>query len=59
MQAATDSRKLRVKAGESLYIPGGLRHNETGTSDDLEILEVAVPADMGTQACDAPPGMKA
>ena len=54
-----DGRKLRIKAGESLYIPGGLKHNETGTSDDLEILEVAVPADMGTQACDPPPGMKA
>ena len=54
-----DGRKLRIKAGESLYIPGGLRHNETATSDDLEILEVAVPADMGTQACDPPPGMKA
>ena len=54
-----DGRKLRIKAGESLYIPGGLKHNETSTSDDLEILEVAVPADMGTQACDPPPGMTA
>jgi len=33
--------------GESLYIPGGLRHNETAAS---------VPADMGTVACDPPEG---
>ena len=53
-----DGRKIRLKAGESLMIPGGLKHNEVGTSDDLEILEVVMPADMGTQACDPPPGMK-
>lgn len=50
-----DGRKIRMKAGESLLIPGGMRHNETATSDDLEILEVSVPAQMGTIACD-PPG---
>ena len=47
-------RKVRVKAGESLLIPGGLKHNETAMSDDFELLEVSVPADMGTVACDAP-----
>jgi mannose-6-phosphate isomerase-like protein (cupin superfamily) len=46
--------RLRVSAGESIYIPGGLRHNEIATSDDFEILEVSVPADMGTQPCDPP-----
>lgn len=45
---------IRLSAGESLYIPGGLRHNETSTSDDLEILEVTMPAEMGTVACDKP-----
>ena len=25
-----DGQKLRIQSGESLYIPGGLRHNETG-----------------------------
>jgi quercetin dioxygenase-like cupin family protein len=49
-----DGQKLRVQTGESLYIPGGLRHNETATSDRLEILEVSVPADMGTVPCEAP-----
>jgi quercetin dioxygenase-like cupin family protein len=51
-----DGQTLRVQAGESLYIPGGMRHNETATSDDLELLEVSVPADMGTVACEAPEG---
>lgn len=48
---------IHLKAGESLFIPGGLRHNETSTSDDVEILEVSVPAEMGTVACDPPEGM--
>ncbi len=46
--------KIRVGQGESLFIPGGMRHNETAASDDLEILELSVPADMGTVACDPP-----
>lgn len=45
---------IRLEAGESLFIPGGLRHNETSTSEDLEILEVSVPSDMGTVPCDPP-----
>jgi mannose-6-phosphate isomerase-like protein (cupin superfamily) len=51
-----DGQTLRIQAGESLYIPGGLRHNEIRTSKDLELLEVSVPADMGTVACDPPEG---
>src|ERR671930_1008693 len=47
-----DGTQLRVKAGESLFIPGGMRHNEIQTSDDLEILELSVPAEMGTVPCD-------
>lgn len=49
-----DGRKIRLKAGESLLIPGGMKHNETATSDDFELLEVTVPADMGTVPCDKP-----
>ena len=33
-----DGRKLRLKQGDSMMIPGGTRHNETGTSSELEIL---------------------
>lgn len=45
---------LRLQAGESLFIPGGMRHNEISTSADLEILEISIPADMGTVPCDRP-----
>jgi mannose-6-phosphate isomerase-like protein (cupin superfamily) len=51
-----DGQKVRLQSGESLYIPGGLRHNEIGASRDLELLEISVPADMGTVACDPPEG---
>jgi quercetin dioxygenase-like cupin family protein len=49
-----DGSEIRVEAGHSLYIPGGMRHNETRTSDDLELLELSVPADMGTTPCEKP-----
>jgi len=45
---------IHMQAGESLFIPGGLRHNEIRTSDDIEILEVSIPAEMGTVPCDPP-----
>src|SRR5262245_21440585 len=54
-----DGQQIRLQAGESLYIPGGLRHNETGASRDLELLEISVPADMGTVPCDPPEGWSA
>ena len=46
--------KLRVKEGESLFIPGGLKHNETALSNDSEILELSVPSEMATFACESP-----
>ena len=49
-----DGRKIRLKAGDSMMIPGGLRHNETATADEMEILEVSVPARLGTVPCDPP-----
>lgn len=49
-----DGTKLRLNEGESLYIPGGMKHNETATSEELEILELSVPGEMGTVACEAP-----
>lgn len=48
------SGKVRLEAGDSVYIPGGVPHNETGTADDFEILEVSVPAEMHTKPCAAP-----
>jgi quercetin dioxygenase-like cupin family protein len=51
-----DGSKLRVREGDSLLIPGGMRHNETATADEMEILEVSVPAKFGTVPCDPPAG---
>lgn len=45
-----------VKAGDSVMIPGYAKHQETRTSTDLELLEISLPAEMGTVACDAPAG---
>ena len=50
-----DGRTVRVNTGESLFIPPGLKHNETAISPDLELFEMSVPAKMGTVACDPPP----
>ena len=44
--------KARFGAGDSVMIPGGMPHQETATSEDLELVEVSVPAEMGTEACE-------
>ena len=49
-----DGTVCKLEPGDSVFIPGGMRHNEIATSDDLEILEVSVPADMGTVPVDPP-----
>jgi mannose-6-phosphate isomerase-like protein (cupin superfamily) len=49
-----DGTVCRLEPGDSVFIPGGMHHNEIATSDDLEILEVSVPADMGTVPVDPP-----
>lgn len=45
---------MRIKTGESLFIPGGMKHNEFGCSEDLEILELSTPGEMGTVPCEPP-----
>ena len=47
-------RVERIVAGDSMYIPGDTPHNEIATSNTFELLEVSIPADMGTDVCDAP-----
>ena len=54
-----DGRTIRVEEGDSLFIPGYLRHNEIRTSKEMEILEVSVPGQMGTTPCEPPAGFKA
>jgi quercetin dioxygenase-like cupin family protein len=46
----------RLVAGSFASIPGGTLHNEKNLSDDLEVLEICSPADMGTVPVDAPQG---
>lgn len=49
-----DGTQCHLEAGDSCFIPGNLKHNEIRTSDDVEILEVCLPAEMGTVPCEAP-----
>lgn len=50
------SETLRFEKGDSVFIPGGLVHNELRTSDDFEALEVSVPGELGTVPVDPPAG---
>jgi mannose-6-phosphate isomerase-like protein (cupin superfamily) len=40
---------VTVHAGECLSQPGGVPHNVVGRSDDLELIEINLPAVFGTQ----------
>ena len=53
-----DLRTIRIEEGDSLFIPGYMRHNEIRTSDTLEVLEVSSPGELGTKPCDPPAGWK-
>jgi quercetin dioxygenase-like cupin family protein len=52
-----DGTRTRCTVGDAILIPGGMKHNEFGTSDDVEILELSVPGPMTTTPCDVPAGM--
>ncbi len=52
--AFAGGRIVHIEAGDSLCIPGGTPHNEVATSGAFELLEVSVPADLGTKPCDPP-----
>ena len=56
--AFEDGTSRRMHVGDSFYIPGGVRHNESAISDDYELLEVVVPPNMTTQECDPPEAFK-
>ena len=44
-------------AGDSFFIPGGVRHNEIYVSEDKEALEVSVPGKIGTVNVERPDGL--
>lgn len=41
--------KVRLEAGSCVYQPPGIRHRELGHSDDVEMLEVVMPAGFATE----------
>jgi quercetin dioxygenase-like cupin family protein len=53
-----DGTEVRLEAGDVMFVPGGVRHNELRTSDDIAGLEITIPADMGTVPCDKPAGWR-
>ena len=46
---------VRVEAGSSLSQPAGVAHNVVGRSDDLELIEINLPAGYGTWALPVEP----
>jgi mannose-6-phosphate isomerase-like protein (cupin superfamily) len=43
-----------LQDGDSILIPGGTVHQEVASSDPMELLEISLPAKLGTVAVDAP-----
>ena len=44
---------LRLEAGSCVHQPPGIRHRELGHSDDIEMLEVVLPAGFATEEVDS------
>ncbi len=51
-----NGKRVRAKEGDMVFIPGGLKHNDISASADIEVIEMSLPAEMGTVACDPPEG---
>ena len=41
--------RVRLEAGSCVYQPPGIRHRELGHSDDVEMLEIVLPANFTTE----------
>ena len=52
-----DGTVATFSAGDSFFIPGGVRHNEIYVSEDKEALEVSVPGKIGTVNVERPVGL--
>ena len=52
-----DGTVAYCEAGDSLFIPGGVKHNELTISEDNEALEISLPGEIGTVPCDRPAGL--
>lgn len=44
---------VRLETGSSVFQPPSIRHREIGHSDDVELLEIVMPADFETEAVEA------
>jgi quercetin dioxygenase-like cupin family protein len=40
---------VRLQAGSCVHQPPGIRHRETGHSEDVELLEIVLPGDFKTE----------
>ena len=40
---------VRLEAGSCVHQPPGIRHKELGHSEDIEMLEIVLPADFATE----------
>ena len=49
-----DAGVVTLSPGDSITIPGGTVHQELCSSDDMELLEISVPAKLGTVNVEAP-----
>jgi mannose-6-phosphate isomerase-like protein (cupin superfamily) len=47
-------RTVILQDGDSILIPGGTVHQEVASSDPMELLEISLPAKLGTVVVDAP-----
>ncbi|HOB94443.1 MAG TPA: cupin domain-containing protein [Aquabacterium sp.] len=45
--------RVRLEAGSCVHQPPGIRHQELGHSDDVELLEIVMPGDFATEVVDA------
>jgi quercetin dioxygenase-like cupin family protein len=41
--------RVRLEAGSCVHQPPGIRHREVGHSEDIEVLEIVMPADFKTK----------
>jgi quercetin dioxygenase-like cupin family protein len=44
---------VRLEAGSCVHQPPSIRHREVGHSDDIEMLEIVLPADFATEEVDS------
>jgi quercetin dioxygenase-like cupin family protein len=47
---------VRLEAGSCVHQPPGIRHRELGHSDDIEMLEIVLPAGFDTELVDSDSG---